>query len=234
MIAIQIHLNANLYLRNPQETKLGKRIIEHSIILIDELGFEKFTFKKLALRIESTEASIYRYFRNKHNLLIYLVSWYWEWMKFQIEFNTKNMEDVDQRLRIALSVLVESSQTNPAIDYVDENRLHNIVVAESSKAYHTKLVDAERKEGYFGNYQDLCACIASIILEKNPDYPYPHTLSSTLIEMANNNIYFAQHLPLLTDVKLNQGGLDDIKTLLEHLAFSAIAGASTCPPPAQA
>lgn len=230
MIAIQIQLNPNLYLRNPQETKLGKRIIEHSIELIDELGFEKFTFKKLATAIESTEASIYRYFRNKHNLLIYLVSWYWEWMKFQIEYSTMNLEDVDQRLRIALSVLVESSQTNPAIDYVDENRLHSIVVAESSKAYHTKLVDRERKEGYFGNYQALCACIAAIILEKDPDYPYPNALSSSLVEMANNNIYFAQHLPSLTDVRLNRGGLDDIKTLLEHFAFSAIAGASSQPP----
>ena len=231
MIAIQIQLNPNLYLRNPQETKLGKRIIEHSIQLIDELGFEKFTFKKLALAIESTEASIYRYFRNKHELLIYLVSWYWEWMKFQIEFSTMNMADVDQRLRVALSVLVESSQTNPAIDYVDENRLHSIVVAESSKAYHTKLVDRERKEGYFGNYQELCACIAGLILEKAPDYPYPSALASTLVEMANNNIYFAEHLPSLTDVKLNQGGLEGIKKLLEHFAFSCISGGSNCPPP---
>ena len=47
MIAIQIQLNSNLYLRDPQETKLGKKIIEFSIILIEDLGFEKFTFKKL-------------------------------------------------------------------------------------------------------------------------------------------------------------------------------------------
>ena len=73
MIAIQIQLNSNLYIRDPQETKLGKKIIEFSIILIEELGFEKFTFKKLAIKIESTEASIYRYFQNKHKLLIYLV-----------------------------------------------------------------------------------------------------------------------------------------------------------------
>lgn len=224
MIAIQIHLNPNLYLKDPQETKLGKRIIEHSIILIDQLGFEKFTFKKLAIEIDSTEASIYRYFKNKHNLLIYLVSWYWEWMKFQIDFNTMNIEDVDKRLRIALSVLVESSQTNPAIDYVNENLLHSIVVAESSKAYHTKLVDKENKEGYFTNYKELCQAIADIILEKNPNYSYPNALSSTLVEMANNNIYFAQHLPSLTDVKINQGNLEDIKCLLEHFAFSSIAG----------
>lgn len=225
MIAIQIQLNSNLYLRDPQETKLGKRIIEHSIVLIDELGFEKFTFKKLAIRIDSTEASIYRYFKNKHKLLIYLVSWYWEWMKFQIDYNTMNIEDVDKKLKIALSVLVESSQKNPAIEYVDENLLHKIVVAESSKAYHTKTVDKENKEGYFENYQELCACIANIILEKRADYPYPKALASSLIEMANNTIYFAQHLPSLTDVTINENDLEGIKQLLEHFAVSSINGA---------
>lgn len=226
MIAIQIQLNANLYLRDPQETKLGKRIIEHSIILIDELGFEKFTFKKLATKIESTEASIYRYFKNKHKLLIYLVSWYWEWMKYQIDFNTMNIEDVDKRLKIALSVLVESSRKNPAISYVDENLLHNIVVAESSKAYHTKLVDKENKEGYFANYKVLCESISKIILEKSPSYPYAKALASTLIEMANNNIYFAQHLPALTDVQVNESGdLEEVQRLLEHFAFASIAAA---------
>jgi len=222
MIAIQIQLNDNLYIRNPQETKLGKKIIEYSIILIDELGFEKFTFKKLADRISSTEASIYRYFKNKHKLLIYLVAWYWEWMKFQIDYNTMNMENPDEKLKVALSVLVESSQKNPAIGYVDENILHRIVVAESSKAYHTKLVDKENKEGYFSNYKELCNCISNVILEKNKDYAYPHALASTLIEMANNNIYFAEHLPSLTDVKLKNGNLEDIKNLLMHFAFSAI------------
>jgi AcrR family transcriptional regulator len=223
MIAIQIQLNSNLYLRNPQETKLGKKIIEFSITLIEELGFEKFTFKKLATKIDSTEASIYRYFQNKHKLLIYLVAWYWSWMKFQVDYNTMNIEDVDKKIKIALSILVESSRKNPAIQYVDENLLHKIVVSESSKAYHTKTVDAENKEGYFSTYKELCECISTILLEKKPDYPYPHTLASSLIEMANNNIYFAEHLPSLTDVKIKEGNLEDIKRLLEHFAFSSLS-----------
>ncbi len=223
MIAIQIQLNSNLYLRNPQETKLGKKIIEFSITLIEELGFEKFTFKKLAAKIDSTEASIYRYFQNKHKLLIYLVAWYWSWMKFQVDYNTMNIEDVDKKIKIALSILVESSRKNPAIQYVDENLLHKIVVSESSKAYHTKTVDAENKEGYFSTYKELCECISTVLLEKKPDYPYPHTLASSLIEMANNNIYFAEHLPSLTDVKIKEGNLEDIKRLLEHFAFSSLS-----------
>ena len=38
-IGIKITLNNALFLRDPQETALGKRIIKHSILLIDEIGF---------------------------------------------------------------------------------------------------------------------------------------------------------------------------------------------------
>jgi len=44
----QIPVLAQIAIRNPQATNLGQRIIEGSINLIDELGFENFTFKKLA------------------------------------------------------------------------------------------------------------------------------------------------------------------------------------------
>ena len=43
---IIIAVNDKLYVKNPETSELGKKIIEHSIILIDEIGFENFTFKK--------------------------------------------------------------------------------------------------------------------------------------------------------------------------------------------
>ena len=49
-VSINISLNDRLYLRDPQETSLGKKIIEHSILLIDEIGFESFNFKKLSTK----------------------------------------------------------------------------------------------------------------------------------------------------------------------------------------
>lgn len=218
MIAIQIQLNENLYLRDPQQTKLGRRIIEFGIILIEQLGFEKFTFKKLAERIESTEASVYRYFENKHKFLLYLISWYWEWMKFQIDYNTMNIEDAARRLQIIISILVESSRTNPAVEYVDENILHRIVVAESVKAYHTKEVDMENRDGLFLNYKMLCGAISDTIIEVCSDYPYPRTLASTLIEMANSHIYFAEHIPSLTEIRTDNADLSAVKAMLEDFA----------------
>lgn len=218
MIAIQIQLSKNLYLRDPQQTKLGQKIIEFGIVLVEKLGFEKFTFKKLAEQIESTEASIYRYFENKHKFLIYLISWYWEWMKFQIDYNTMNIEAPERRLQIILSILVESSRTNPAVEYVDENILHRIVVAEAVKAYHTKEVDLENREGLFLNYKTLCNVISDTISAVNPNYAYPRTLASTLIEMANTHIYFAEHIPALTEIRTEGGSLSPVKTMLEDFA----------------
>ena len=47
-IAIKISLNEGLYLKEPQDSKLGRKIMQYSIEMIDEFGFEAFTFKKLA------------------------------------------------------------------------------------------------------------------------------------------------------------------------------------------
>jgi len=72
-ISITIAINDSIYLRDPLKTSLGKRIIKNSILLIDDIGFEEFNFKKLAVFMNSTEASVYRYFENKYKLLTYLV-----------------------------------------------------------------------------------------------------------------------------------------------------------------
>ncbi len=58
-------------------SNLGKQIVKSAIDLIYELGFEHYTFKKHAVKIKTTEATIYRYFENKHRLPLYILNWYW-------------------------------------------------------------------------------------------------------------------------------------------------------------
>ena len=79
---IHIQVNEELYVRDPQETELGRRILADGVRLMDELGFEGFTFRKLAAEIASTEASIYRYFTRKQQFLKYLTAWYWNWLSY--------------------------------------------------------------------------------------------------------------------------------------------------------
>ena len=221
-VGLKIALNERLYLRDPQETSLGKKIIKHGILLIDEIGFESFNFKKLAQKMGSTEASVYRYFENKHMLLIYLVSWYWEWVHYLITINTLNIEDPKRKLKIIIKTFVDASKDNPSIDYVNESVLHKIIIADGTKAYHTKSVDEENSEGLFLNYKQLAQKVADIILEIRPDFPYPHALASNLFEMANNHIHFALHLPKLTDIKVEDDNYQEVEEMLEFFAFKLL------------
>jgi AcrR family transcriptional regulator len=222
-ININLQINDGLYLKDPQMTPLGQKILKHSVLLIDELGFENFTFGKLAKLISSTEASIYRYFENKHKLFVYLLNWYWEWMKFRIDFNTMNISDPRRCLQIAISVIVDTAKRNTSVGFIDEDVLHRIVVAEGIKAYHHKGVDDENKEGFFLAYKSLCQKISVIIQQLNADFPYPRALASTLIESANNHVYFARHLPRLTDIDYSdENYFDQIIHILESLAFGTL------------
>lgn len=213
-VNISISLNPGLYIKDPQQSELGKRIIKHSILMIDELGFEIFNFKKLAEEMKSTEASIYRYFENKHLLLIYLVSWYWEWLNYMIQIKTFNIEDPKKKLEIILHTFVSISEENPTIDYVNESSLHRVVIAESTKVYHTKGVDEENNKGFFLNYKTIVTTVADVILEIKPDFPYPHALASNLYEMTNNHFYFADHLPRLTDISKKKGQNEEVEKML--------------------
>ena len=54
---IKIQVNPKIYIKDPETSTLGRKIIKESIILIDEIGFDNFTFKKLGERIGSNESS---------------------------------------------------------------------------------------------------------------------------------------------------------------------------------
>jgi len=215
-VKIKIDLNDGLYLRDPQESKLGRKIIQFSVEMIAEIGFESFNFKKLATEINSTEASLYRYFENKHLLLLYLVNWYWEWVNYLIILNTMNIGDSKKKLKIVVHSLVFATADNSLVDFIDESKLHKIVVFEGTKAYHTSEVDRENSIGLFKSYKDLTAIIASIILEVDPVFKYPSALASNLFEMSNNQLYFAKYLPRLTDVPENKNHEKEVENMLNY------------------
>ena len=199
MSSLNINVNENVYLKNPESSALGKKIIKGSIELIDELGFEEFTFKKLAINISSTEASIYRYFESKHHILTYLVLWYWGWQEYRLLLRLTNIDSPIERLKRAVSALTEKIEEDSTFSQINEVRLNRIVISESSKVYLNKGVDKDNELGYFILYKEVVDLVANIILEINPDFKYPHMLVSTVIEGAHHQRFFAEHLPRLTD-----------------------------------
>ena len=43
---LKISVPEKIYVKDPESSGLGKRIVEHSILMINEVGFEAFTFKR--------------------------------------------------------------------------------------------------------------------------------------------------------------------------------------------
>ena len=210
LVNISIKVDEKVYLKDPETSEIGKNILLQGIFLMDELGFEAFTFKKLSERIGSTEATIYRYFENKHMLLIYLISWYWNWQEYRLVFATSNISSAEERLKIGIRILSDTISNDIDFAHIDEVTLQRIVVAESAKSYLTKAVDADNREGFFRSYKRFCKRLTDIIKEINPDYLYPASLVSTISESAHYQKFFAQHLPSLTNISGSpEGQLED-------------------------
>jgi len=196
---LRFKINEKLFIRNPEGSELGSQIVKKAIDLIYNLGFEQFTFKKLAVEINSTEATIYRYFENKHRLLLYILNWYWCYMEFLLMMKLQNVSDKKEKLTIIIDLLThELSESENQYDY-NKKYLNQIIIAESSKSYLIKDIVAINKEEVFKPYKDLCATIANVISENNASYKFPKSLSTTLIEASHHQQFFAENLPRLTD-----------------------------------
>jgi AcrR family transcriptional regulator len=217
-----VNIHNGLCLRDPKETTLGQSILKYSIILIDELGFEHFTFKKLATRINSTEASIYRYFENKHLLLVYLSNWYWEYMYVNIQNKLDNITSPTEKLKIAIAGILDSMMKNEEISYIDEDILHSIMVSQADKVYRIKEVTEENKNGFFLAYKKVVRFISDIMLEVDPDFPYARILASTLTEMPNQQLYYAKNLPSLTSLADQKDNQLELQKVMENMAFAWI------------
>lgn len=217
---VSIQVNDCIYIKNPDSSDLGKKIINGSIDLIDQIGFDAFTFRKLAFEINSTEASIYRYFESKHKLLLYLTSWYWIWMEYRLVLYTANIDSAKDRLEKAIRLLTELAIEENEVLQINVAKLNRIVISESSKAYLTKEVDTENQEGVFLGYKQLVARVSAIIQEINPGYKYPNMLVSTVMEGAHHQRFFAEHLPRLTNVIK---GEDSISKFYLELVLNAIS-----------
>ena len=217
---ITIKVNSSVFLKDPNSSQLGKRIVSAGIDLIADLGFEQFTFKKLGRFIDSPEASIYRYFESKHKLLLYITSWYWGWMEYQLVFALANITSPEERLKKAISLLTGPVSGSSDFPEINKHNLQHILSSEASKTYLSKSVDDENRHGVFTGYKQIVQRVSAVILELNPNYKFPHMLVSTIVEGAHHQRFFADHLPRLTDTV---EGEDTIQEFYKDLVLKAIA-----------
>jgi len=220
-VIFKIKMNEKIFLKDPEESELGRKIVKNGLLLINKIGFENFTFKKLALSVKTTEATVYRYFENKHRLLIYLITWYWSYLEHKVVFNTNNISNPQTKIKKIIELLVNPTIINTNSEHINEKDAYDLVMQEGSKAYLTNHINSDNKNQLFKPYKDLCSRFANIILEQNPKYKYPHSLATTIIEMSHSQKFFMKNLPSLTDFgkeKTEKRLID----FLEHMLFQTI------------
>ncbi len=200
---IKIEVPEGVYIKNPESSELGKKIVQNSIVLVDEIGFENFTFKKLGQLIGSNESSIYRYFESKHMLLIYLSSWYWRWIEYQLVIETFSIKDTKEKLVQAIKVVTRTTKEDKNFSHINEILLNKIIINENSKSYLTKSVDSENKQGYFLPYKRVVRRLASIMSDHNSNYEYPLTLASSVMEGALHQHFLKLHFTTITNCNDN-------------------------------
>lgn len=216
--SLRFAIHEKLYLKDPESSELGRRILEHSILLFDEIGFDAFTFKKLGVRIESNESSIYRYFENKHKLLLYLTSRYWGWIEYQLVFATNSITDPQEKLVKAIGILCRTTTQDQAFTHINEVVLNRVIINEFSKSYLTKEVDEENKEGYFSIYKRLVHRLEEMIQGVNPEYPFAASLASTIIEGGLYQQFLKDHFTSITNCDKQTTAVD----FFTHLALNTL------------
>ena len=210
--SVKIGINEEIYLKDPQSSDLGNRIVREGIEMINDMGFECFTFKKLGAQIGSNESSVYRYFESKHAFMIYLINWYWSWVEYKLVFATTNVASPEEKLLNGLKVITKRVTEDNTFSFINEVTLNKIIVNESSKVYHTKEVDEENKKGFYLTYKRVVGRLSDMVLEVNPNFEFPHMLISTVIEGVFHQRYFAEHLPSLTDYDEGQNNIERFYT----------------------
>lgn len=196
---IKITVNEKMYIKDPESSDLGKRIIEHSIIMIDKMGFEDFTFKKLGTKIKSNESSVYRYFESKQKLLMYLSSWYWGWLEYKLVFATNGIPDAKEKLSKAIDIVTKTTVKDSIFSHINEELLNKIVINEFSKSYLTKEVDDKNKEGYFSVYKRMVTRLGEMVKEVDSAYAYPLSMASTILEGSLHQHFLKDHFSSMTD-----------------------------------
>lgn len=168
--------------------------------MMNDLGLEAFTFKKLTERAECTEATIYKYFPNKQRLLQYYFQLYWMWLDTHCQQEGRTFADPWTRVQGDIRALCGLWTEGAMAAQLDPVALRSLVIVEGSKSYLHRNVDEDNKLKLFQPYKDLCAHLASELKACDRKCKFPRTFATTLIEMAHSLEFAMEHLPALTEL----------------------------------
>ncbi len=218
MSHIHLRPDPSLSLKDPEATELGRSMLSEGLFLMNTLGLEAFTFKKLAAHIGCTEVSLYKYFPNKHRLLQYYFQLYWLWLRQVCGRHTEKARTPREALdRVVESICGVWPKELPPLQ-LDPQTLRLLVINEGMKSYLHKNVDDDNARRLFTPYKELSAFVAELLVAFRKDVPMPRSFATTVIEMAHSLPFAMEHLPSLTELSNRK----DLKPLAQHLLHRTI------------
>ena len=218
MSHIHLRPDPSLSLKDPEATELGRSILSEGLFLMNTLGIEAFTFKKLGAHIGCTEVSLYKYFPNKHRLLQYYFQLYWLWLRQVCGRHTEKARTPREALdRVVESICGVWPKELPPLQ-LDPQALRLLVINEGMKSYLHKNVDDDNARRLFTPFKELSAFVAELLVAFRKDVPMPRSFATTVIEMAHSLPFAMEHLPSLTELSNRK----DLKPLAQHLLHRTI------------
>ncbi len=197
--SLRLNISSCLYLKDPESSDLGQKILTQSIEMIHQLGIEDFNFKKLGVKIGSNESSIYRYFENKFKLLQYLSAMYWGILEYRLVIETNAIENNLTKLLKAIEILTLKPENIDSYSNYNQLKLRDIIIEEFTKSYHHKNIDNDEEN--FKIYKRLILRIVEMIHKVDPNYNFPKALACNIVEGALQQYYTQRHFKSLTDQK---------------------------------
>lgn len=190
---LELQIPESLYLKNPRETAVGISLLEHAATMIASQGIDSFTFRKLSAEAGCTEATVYRYFENKHQLLLYILNIYWGWLEYQLVFDTHNLTDPAEKLKRTISLLAD-----PGFDFMSNKTFARHVIQtainEGVKVHITRHLKEEIRNGAMSGYFNLVNRISIFVSEHDGHYPYPTALATGLIDASLQQLFYQKHI----------------------------------------
>ena len=198
MARYHIEPDQSLSLRDTT-SPMGSRIVVEGLQLLNELGLEAFTFKKLSERISCSELTVYHYFANKQRLLQFYFQLYWLWLGTLDEQSGSSLPP-RERLHGTIRVLSGIWPQDMLSAQLEPEALRELVINEGSKSFLHKNVDADNADKLFKPYKDLIAQVATELKACAPQLRSPRSFATTLVEMAHSLEFAMHHLPALTEI----------------------------------
>jgi len=187
------------YLKDPDSSETGRDIMVHGAAMMACGGIESFTFRKLAARAGITEATVYRYFSNKHQLLLFLLNRYWNALEYKAMLETVHINNPLARLHRLAELLTGPVEETEKGEFA--GHLYLIAMSESVKVHLGKETGTDWQKGMLNGYARITGLVAETLRTAHPEYPYPRAWAATFIDSAMQQQFLMRHLPELTEVQ---------------------------------